>query len=460
MPSPPKTPPPHSTLEVDVTAQRENERQAHLWQDNASLIPKGKILLADEGVDAPQVAHDGTLPIPTYPSESAPQVIDTNTLPEPMILESQRTRPPSRICGLRKRSFWIIIAVAVAIVVAVAVGAGVGVSQADSKNSEDNQRLLRTSKLAALRSGEIYLSVWNSSSPAWAAFPVVTDGNDVLRRTPIAADVQWKSANVYRHHIYYFDANNVIRGKAADTPYTESWDDDNGFNGKNYGGDGHSLATYSRECETCYAANAVVYFDGNLQYATPQTKGGGQLAWNQNPFPAKLPQPANGTQLVMKALDTGTTDNGKFIVMFMTIKGRKLAKLLYNVKEDNWESETVDTTVGARSSIAAFTTGTFINGNSTDANYTMQVFYTHPSESSGGVTLSSYSSRSSAWNFTVLESGFENVLNGSGLAANQAGRVYGTVITDAGDLQLMEWAWDMGNGTYSMTGPVNTNAVT
>lgn len=212
MPSPPKTPPPHSTLEVDVTAQQENERQAHLWQDDSSLIPKGKILLADEGVDAPQVAHDGTLPIPTYPIESAPQVIDTNTLPEPMIVESQQITPPRRICGLRKRSFWAVIAVAVVVVVAVAVGAGVGVSQSDSRNSEDDRSLLRTSKLAAvnftsngvdfncvyyqLRSGEIHLSVWNSSSSAWATFPVVTDGNDVLRRTPIAADIQWKSSNV------------------------------------------------------------------------------------------------------------------------------------------------------------------------------------------------------------------------------------------------------------------------
>lgn len=143
---------------------------------------------------------------------------------------------------------------------------------------------------------------------------------------------------MYRHHVYYFDANNVIRGKAADTPYVGSWDDDNGFNGKNYGGDGHSLAAYSRECETCYAASAVVYFDGNMQYATPKTKDGGQLAWNQNPLPAKLPAPANGTQLVMKALDTGATDNGQFIVMFMTIRGRKIAKLLYNAEEDNWES--------------------------------------------------------------------------------------------------------------------------
>lgn len=212
MPSPPKTPPPHSTLEVDVTAQRENERQAHLWEDSSSLIPKGKVLLSDEGVDAPQVAPDGALPIPTYPIESAPQVIDTNTLPEPMIVESQRIAPPRRICGLRKRNFWTIVAFAMAVVVAVAVGAGVGVSKSNSSNSEDDRSLLRTSKLAAvnftsngvdfncvyyqLRSGEIHLSVWNSSSSTWAAFPVVTDGNDVLRRTPIAADIQWKSPNV------------------------------------------------------------------------------------------------------------------------------------------------------------------------------------------------------------------------------------------------------------------------
>lgn len=143
---------------------------------------------------------------------------------------------------------------------------------------------------------------------------------------------------MYRHHIFYFDADNLIRGKAADTPYAGVWDENNGFNKKSYGGDGNSLATYSTECETCFAANAVVYFDGTLQYATPQTKDGDRLAWNQNPFPEKLPKPANSTQLELKPLYTGTNGTGEYIVMFMTIKGKKLAKLLYNAAEDDWES--------------------------------------------------------------------------------------------------------------------------
>lgn len=130
----------------------------------------------------------------------------------------------------------------------------------------------------------------------------------------------------------------MIRGKAADTPYAGSWDENNGFNKKSYDGDGHSLATYSTECETCFTANAVVYSDGDLQYTTPQTKDGGPLAWNQNPFPAKLPRAANGTQLDIKPLYTGGNGTGGFIVMFLTIKGKRLAKFLYNAAEDNWES--------------------------------------------------------------------------------------------------------------------------
>lgn len=282
---------------------------------------------------------------------------------------------------------------------------------------------------------------------------------------------------MYRHHLFYFDADSVVRGKAADTPYVGSWDDNDGFNGKNYGGDGLSLATYSKECETCYAANAVVFFDGSLQYTTPQTKDGDRLSWNQNPFPAKLPKPANGSQLEIKPLYTGASGKRQFIVMFLAIRGQKLAKLLYNAAEDDWESgrtsalvvlllrltafaETLNTTLEARSSIAAFTTGTFVSGSDSASNYTMQVLNTHPSQSGGGVSLSSYSSSTATWNFTLLESGFEKILNESGLAANQAGRVYGTVRSDEGSLQLMEWAWDMENGTYTMTGPVNTNAVT
>ncbi|KKY24085.1 putative fungal fucose-specific lectin [Diplodia seriata] len=477
MPSPPRSPLPHSTLEVDVDAQRENERQTQLHHSNSALLPEVYAPSEDKAASAPQVAFDGTLPIPKYPDESAPQVIDTETLPEAVPEAAPKKKTQSRrICGLRRRSFWILVAVGAAAIVAIAVGVGVGVSQSTSgsSSSSGDMTFLSSSNLAAvnftlngvdfncvyyqLGSGEIYQSVWNSTSRAWAVYPVVPDGDGVLKNTPISADLQRKSENVHRHHVFYYDADKVLRAKAADTPYTDTWDDNDGFNGKNYGGDGYSLASYSKECETCYAANAVIYYDGHMQYATPKRDGTDQTAWSQNPLPADLPTPADGTHFALKPLYNGTAGGGKFLVMFMTTNGKKLAKLLYNGSKDVWESETLDVSLAADSAIAAFTAGTFVNGSDSTSNYTMQVLNTHPDESDGGVTLSSYSSSSAAWNTSLLDSGFEKVLNGSGLAANQAGRVYGTVLSDAGSPQLMEWAWDMGNGTYTLTGAVNTNA--
>ncbi|OJD30257.1 fungal fucose-specific lectin [Diplodia corticola] len=476
MHSPPGTPPPHGTLEVDVTAQRDNERQAQLQHSSSNLLSEVWVAASDKDANAPQLVMDGSLPIPKVADESAPQVIDTDTLPEAIIIEDQRRPPPRRICGLKKRTRWILVAVSVAAIVAIAVGAGVGASRSNSNSGDDSadgdMSLLSTSNLAAanfttdgvdfhcvyyqLESKQIYLSVWNSSSDVWAAYPVVLDRSDVLKNTPIAVDIQRKSDNVHRHHVFYYGADKTIRGKAADTPYAASWDDNNGFDAEKYSGDVSSLTSYSKECETCYAAISIVYYDGSLQWTSPKADDSGQTAWTQTTLPSGLPKPADGTRLALKPLYNGTTGNGKFIAMFMTTNAKKLAKLLYNGPQDRWEGETLDVSLSANSAIAAFTAGTFVNGSDSKSNYTMQVFNTHPGEASGGVTLSSYSSSSSTWNSSLLESGFEKVLNSSGIAASQAGQVYGTVLSDGGRPQLIEWVWDMGNGTYTLTGAVNT----
>ncbi|EKG11338.1 hypothetical protein MPH_11556 [Macrophomina phaseolina MS6] len=467
------SPTPHSTLEVDVAAQQENERQAYIDNDSSKLLPEVWVPLSDKPAHAPQIA---------VPTASAPQVIDSWTLPEPvpsLPLGKPQDGSSIRVCGLKKRTFWILVAAAVLVFVAVAVGAGVGVSQSNHSGSggsdgNKSKSFLSTSKLAAtnftadgieyncvyyqLASGEIYQSVWDSNTTAWKVFAVAADADNILANTPISADLYWRSPDERRHHVFYYDSEQRIRGKAADTPYTDAWDDNNGIDNKDYGGNGISLASYAKECDACYNANAVVYNDGVLQYATPKTPNGGAQSWNQNPLPDGLPRPASATNLVIKPLySEAADDTGKSIILFMATAHGKLAKLLYD--GSNWDGENLNLSIASNSAIAAFTAGTFVNGSDSKSNYTLHVLTTQPGQESGGVTLSSYSSSppSAGWQSDNLGFGFENVWNGSGLAANQAGKVYGTVLSNTGDPQLMEWSWNVGNGTYSVVGAVNTD---
>lgn len=203
------SPTPHSTLEVDVAAQQENERQAYIDNDNSKLLPEVWVPLSDKAAHAPQIA---------VPAASAPQVIDTWTLPEPVPgvpLGKPHSKPSSRVCGLKKRTFWILVAAAVLVVVAVAVGAGVGVSQSSNSGTghgSKSKTFLSTSKLAAtnftadgidyscvyyqLASGEIYQSVWDSNTTAWKVFAVAADADNILANTPITADLYWRSPEV------------------------------------------------------------------------------------------------------------------------------------------------------------------------------------------------------------------------------------------------------------------------
>lgn len=69
------------------------------------------------------------------PVTATPHGDDTNKIAYGATANEQY--PPKTICGLRKRTFWILVAVAV-VIVAAAVGGGVGGALASNKKSSDN----------------------------------------------------------------------------------------------------------------------------------------------------------------------------------------------------------------------------------------------------------------------------------------------------------------------------------
>ncbi|KAH7053492.1 hypothetical protein B0J12DRAFT_727680 [Macrophomina phaseolina] len=186
------SPTPHSTLEVDVAAQQENKRQAYINNDGSKLLPEVWVPLSNKPAHAPQIA---------VPTASAPQIIDSWTLPKPV---------PSLPLGKPQDGSSIRVSAAVLVFVAVTVSASVRVSQSNhsgssSSNGNKSKSFLSTSKLAAtnftadsidynyvyyqLVSGEIYQSVWDSNTTAWKVFAVAADADNILANTPISANL-------------------------------------------------------------------------------------------------------------------------------------------------------------------------------------------------------------------------------------------------------------------------------
>lgn len=70
-------------------------------------------------------------------------------LKEDTLVKESSVGRDGRICGLARRTFWIVLVVVAIVIVAAAVGGGVGGSMASKKSnkSEDNQRLVSRGEL-------------------------------------------------------------------------------------------------------------------------------------------------------------------------------------------------------------------------------------------------------------------------------------------------------------------------
>ena len=74
-------------------------------------------------------------------------------LKEDTVVEERNAGRDGRICGLARRTFWIVFVVAAIVIVAATVGGGVGGSIAakNANKSKDNQRLVSSRRTGALQ---------------------------------------------------------------------------------------------------------------------------------------------------------------------------------------------------------------------------------------------------------------------------------------------------------------------
>lgn len=120
---------------------------------------------------------------------------------------------PKRTCGLRPRTFWILLAVILVVIVAAAVGGGVGGSLGytrrlmnGSSNSNDNSS-----------SGS------NSTSSSAPNSTSTQDPKNGIRTDSSLAAVAWRGSNSqYQYRVYYQGDENALKESAYDST-TGSW---------------------------------------------------------------------------------------------------------------------------------------------------------------------------------------------------------------------------------------------
>ena len=183
--------------------------------------------------DYPEVRPDANNYPEVVPSEyHGYQEVKVDDAPEPSAVPVAAIAADPRICGVKKRTFWILVATATVIVIAIIVGVVAGTvipssksdndGSAESDNSTvdnvDAMALSPNTKLASanftdglgnnnyiiayqLASRAIYISIYNTSHGEWVVSPVI-DGStdvsldDVMDGTSLGIDVYWHAANV------------------------------------------------------------------------------------------------------------------------------------------------------------------------------------------------------------------------------------------------------------------------
>lgn len=469
--------------------QQENGHDAP--QVDTTKVDSDKHIVSD-GNNLPEVYQH------TYPevaAENFPEHIDTSS-PEvvPPSVRDQKeiagTSTERTICGLRRKTFWIVLAVVLLIIIAAAVGGGVGGAMAmkksnntsdsspssdstssssgddDSSSSSPNSpnSLLPTTRLTSinytdadgtenhhvyyqLANKHIYGSAWNSSAPTtWRTFAVSTETDNIRNNTPLTASIYWWSASRRDFHVYWLAPDNTVVGVIAGYdapfgPYSTSTIADEKF----VAGAHSSIASYGRACEDCANTNLVLFQDAEEKVQVVLRNQG----WKKAAIAESATGGAvvNGSDLAVGGVwsDSAT----KYVSLYVVgEESGNATRLLWDGSD--WLSDAelgagvlpVEVDADGAPRLAAFELGY----NDT-ASFAARVV--GGKAEGGGVEVAAWDGDADAeWVRNTVEtsssggSGLEMIAAGSSLAANQAGCVYGLVANRS----LGEWVWSKADG--------------
>ncbi|KAK1593408.1 uncharacterized protein LY79DRAFT_514200 [Colletotrichum navitas] len=456
----------------------------------------------DYSIMQPVHSMDGS-PAATYQNgasyETGYYAPKDQTPPEVVTEKTDEKKQPSTICGLRKKVFWIILAAVLVIIIGAAVGGGVGGamsaqnssqqsssssgspsdsgsgsgggsgsgngggggggggSNGDSNNSTTSDMdILPSTNLGALnftdaygyvnhlvfyqvRSNNLMMASWNSSTKVWSSSVANKDSN-IKPGTPISNSLFWHSNITRDVRIYYLNNDNQVAGQINANPvYSMTWDK-SGVSETFTARPKSQLLSNGIYSPDSYLSNLVIYQDsGNTLRVLRRT--GGKTDWLAVGISTDFGKPAEGTGLSL--IPIYTTEPTKRMSLFYTTESGSLTHLTLT-NDNDWSNNTLPTTLETDATIAAFSSG---------YNNTSLVMHVLATQTNKAPVLTTYveGEWSNAGEISTM-SGDDRPFK---IAANLAGRVYGLVQRSNDRVEIVEWEW-IGGTTYNKIGVIDT----
>lgn len=213
------------------------------------------------------------------------------------------------------------------------------------------------------------------------------------------------------------------------------------------------LLSYGRQCADCYTENHVLFQDTSNKIRFWTNDGRNPNQGDLPTVPVISGRPIRGSALALVPIRKRDEGDKSLRLFYNVVGTRALHHVTYNAGK--WSVESLPTQLDLSATIAAFSAG-FDNstkgGGRNDLN--IQVLTVQPQ---GGVRVTAFSD--GEWRADKEVAAMTGAMTPLTIAANQAGRVYGTVKTSDGNrVEIVEWAW-RGGANYEKIGVVDTTVV-
>ncbi|KAK7749139.1 hypothetical protein SLS62_008427 [Diatrype stigma] len=383
-----------------------------------------------------------------------------------------------RILGLRRKTFWILVAVGAVIIVAVVVGVAAGLliprgSSANASDSDVNATvLLSNTKLASanftdaqnndnyivvyqLQNRAIYLSAYNSSTNKWVVSPVIDNTTSisvdtVQEETGLGLDVYFHDGNTRDVHLYWQAPDSTLRTAMYRSNLSTTaaldpsrWEDPYSIQDRYSGLSGSSLASYGHQCDQC---TPWTYFfwqgaEGAVHGAWRTTDS--EDGWGDITFTQGVTKPVANTSLAVTNVPS-TDATRRSIDVFYQASSGVLTQIAFDGEEGYQATALPRGDLGERASIVAFATGW--DESDTDANTDLepvgfQVLSVNRDDSGAGGSVQLTYYQDGSWTAGSDVAELADCATHASMAANLGRRVYCVVDGDGDVPQIVEWSW-------------------
>ncbi|KAI1121625.1 hypothetical protein F5Y10DRAFT_282351 [Nemania abortiva] len=309
-----------------------------------------------------EVDHDRAAGMEVY-NQSCPEVNQSrtseSTKQDPR--EPPHVRPHSidsprkqRVCGLRRKRFYILGVILVLVVVGIGVGVGVGASRGHLTRTEgvDGQSntspILQNSSIAAAqwrdisgtkeyrlyvqsKQGPVLEASWSSSNPMWKLSRITNVSADIMLGTPIAVSVGYPNASskyTIAENVYFLNQEGTV--VQHQSPWRGQWDD---WRDSSLGtvSDGSSLLSFwDQDLDTQAQTRVIIFQDlGNnslciTKYSSNKTSASG---WSPK---EQFPLVQSGSALAVAPIGSIRTN----LRLYMVDAGGTMRVYRYNLTND------------------------------------------------------------------------------------------------------------------------------